>query len=138
MADSPMNPQADRQADFRQLGRLARARLTAKDYDLVAGDGLANLVDALADRQVRWKGDFPREFAALADDEERFADRLFEFCETDIQGLVLFDATLETREAFPESMSVGEQAIVDQGRVGKSGFVMHGARNCNHFPTDFG
>src|SRR5690606_4724106 len=53
VADEPVDAQPQLQADLRDLGRLARSRLTRDDDDLVIADRLRDLLAVLDDRQLR-------------------------------------------------------------------------------------
>ena len=59
MADQAVDAAAQLQADLRQLGRLARARLAANDHRLVVADGAADFITFGRDRQivvvVKWR-----------------------------------------------------------------------------------
>jgi len=52
VADPPGQAPPQMQADLRQLGGLARARLAAQDHHLMAGDERRHLLPSLADRQL--------------------------------------------------------------------------------------
>ena len=53
VADHPLDPAAQLEADLGQLGGLARAGLAGDDHDLVLADRTPQVLTTLADRQVR-------------------------------------------------------------------------------------
>ena len=60
VADEAVDPEAQVEADLRQLGGLSRSRLTGDDDDLVVPDRLCDLVLRGGDRQILGVGDSDR------------------------------------------------------------------------------
>ena len=68
VADPPGQAPPQLQADLRQLGGLARARLAAQDHHLMAGDERRYFLPPFADRQLGGKVDFRYQRPSLCQD----------------------------------------------------------------------
>ena len=122
MADQTLHATSQLQADLGQLGRLARARLAADDDDLVAPDGLGQIVATLADGQLLVVGNPGHPGEPLLGPGDGTLDLIADRCKAAV-GVVRIVGPLaavaaivrwfEPAQTLPEPMTIGDHRLVE-------------------------
>ena len=125
VADQAGDAALEFQADFRQLGGLARAGFAADDDHLVGGDGGGDVRALARDRQLFGVGGKGQMLQPLLQPFGRALHGAFQLLQRGVHGLVGGGQCAQLVELPPESVAVGDHAGGKRGGEG-SECLLHG------------
>ncbi len=130
MADAAEHPAAQAEADLRQLGRLARACLTAQHDHLMTTDQVTDLVQSFGNRQVRREFRPRRCLGTPQRDRGRVLDRLVEPEPGRRVGRGLLEADRPTAQTPPIAQQAAVDPVGQRGRALGGDTARHGTDHC--------